>query len=617
MPSVPKPRKSSKRTAGNRPRNSQSRLVHHYEDARVDSDIVDAGFYTLEKESATTSSTRVGSHPRARERTEYFMMGRNATQSLRPDSNSAQPDAGAAQIQTNEPLSPHFAPGPSTLQQPLLSDHVATNTSNLAHQTTRLLTAPGDAPSPTSESLDNITRAYGDYQRKVLNVLKSRGRTVAMRDVIEYSYPPRCIPGTYEAILTRITSWAKNFEPSRIVLWLSGPAETGKSAIAQTIVGKFRKIGLLGAAFSFSRRNRRDDPEALIPILAYQLAMAHSGYKRIIMQRLVDEPAMLTKGRHAQFKEFIVDPLKTLKTQHPHTVSKPILIVIDGLDECANEVAQQEFVEMITNHARVDQPPLRWLICGRTGSHLSQVFSSEECQLTCQREDLIVNNPDARRDATRLLNDGFAQMRQDYSDRLPNDWPSAELVERIAETSLGHLGFISFILQFIGDENFNDPVGGMDICLKTFDGLRASESLHPLHAGDLLYTQILSTISDADLPVTLSILGLTILYGQEQLTTLILANFLSLDQETFYSSLQRVHSVMEVPPAPEAPRLCLLLYRSSFADYLSDPVRSGRFAIDEGTVHLKVARQGFQWLRHASRTKPGDLPPISTSLDHY
>ncbi|KXN87795.1 hypothetical protein AN958_08111 [Leucoagaricus sp. SymC.cos] len=147
----------------------------------------------------------------------------------------------------------------------------------------------------------------------------------------------------------------------------------------------------------------------------------------------------------------------------------------------------------------------------------------------------------------------------------------------------------------------------MDICLKTFDGLRASESLHPLHAGDLLYTQILSTISDADLPVTLSILGSTILYGQEQLTTLILANFLSLNQETFYWTLRRVHSVMEVPPAPEAPRLCLLLYRSSFADYLSDPVRSGRFAIDEGTVHLKVARQGFQWLRHASRTKPDPL----------
>ena len=61
--------------------------------------------------------------------------------------------------------------------------------------------------------------------------------------------PPKCHPHTREAILKKITDWVKDANKVALILWLYGPAGTGKSAIAQTIAELLEKEGLLAAAF--------------------------------------------------------------------------------------------------------------------------------------------------------------------------------------------------------------------------------------------------------------------------------------------------------------------------------------------------------------------------------
>lgn len=121
---------------------------------------------------------------------------------------------------------------------------------------------------------------------------------------------------------------------------------------SQTIAEEFKTTGRLGAAFFFYRPNKRDDPGTVIPTLTYQLAIRHHEYKRIVTERLVDDPTILEKYHRTQFKELIIDPFHVIVTQHASTVPEPLLIILDRLDECDDEGAQCELTELISGHVR-------------------------------------------------------------------------------------------------------------------------------------------------------------------------------------------------------------------------------------------------------------------------
>ncbi|KXN84288.1 hypothetical protein AN958_12794 [Leucoagaricus sp. SymC.cos] len=473
----------------------------------------------------------------------------------------------------------------------------------------------------TANMID-ITQNF-NLQNTVLDRLEKKGLLSATLDSQERSYPPRCNPETRRSLRGRIAQWGTtmNHAPDLRAMWLSGPAGVGKSAIAQTVAETFKEDGRLGAAFFFSRPNRREDPDALIPTLAYQLAVHNHEYKNIIARQLADDPSILSQHRRAQFKALIIDPFQLIMNdaiakQRPNTTLHPLLIIIDGLDECASRQAQREFVRMIADYAgKVDGLgyPLRWLVCSREESHLKTAFANVDAKAIWLRERLEIDDTEAQQDAIRLLESGFAEIRETYGpDRLPADWPPSSDRECIAKAASGHLGFVSFIVRFIGDENYDDPCGQLETCVQFLGGLGAPGALNPLHALDLLYTQILSSIPVTDLHNAMRILGSTILYGSKYLTVSIQADFLGLNQDTFYRALQRLHSVISVPPASEAYREHIRIYHASFSDYLMGSERSGTFALDKMDVHHEVAVQGLRWLSNG-RTKTGnhDVPELT------
>lgn len=210
-----------------------------------------------------------------------------------------------------------------------------------------------------------------------------------------------------------------------------------------------------------------------------------------------------------------------------------------------------------------------------------------------------IEGDEARQDADHLLEDGFDKIRKKYRDQLTSSWPPGGDKRKIMDAAKGHLGFVSFLLRFIMDENYDDPSGQLKTCLKFLKGLgdvQATGPLHPLHALDLLYSQILSEVPALDILIARRIIGLSIMYADKSPTTLTLANFLDLDQPTFYRSLLRLHSVLNIPSASEAHNQPIRMYHASFADFLKDPNRSGSFVMNEGAVHNDVANQSLPWL---------------------
>ncbi|KAG2095320.1 uncharacterized protein F5147DRAFT_584671, partial [Suillus discolor] len=82
----------------------------------------------------------------------------------------------------------------------------------------------------------------------------------------------QCLQGTRTGILSQITDWINGSgDAAQRVLWLSGPAGKGKSAIAHTIANWFKESGGLGSCFCFDRHREtlffaNDFPSTLIDL---------------------------------------------------------------------------------------------------------------------------------------------------------------------------------------------------------------------------------------------------------------------------------------------------------------------------------------------------------------
>ncbi|KAG2366970.1 hypothetical protein BDR07DRAFT_1273031, partial [Suillus spraguei] len=68
-----------------------------------------------------------------------------------------------------------------------------------------------------------------------------------------------CLPGTRKEILSQITDWVNSTGDNvPRVLWLSGPAGKGKSAIAHTIAKWRKDVGGLGSCYCFDQQREAD-----------------------------------------------------------------------------------------------------------------------------------------------------------------------------------------------------------------------------------------------------------------------------------------------------------------------------------------------------------------------
>jgi len=111
--------------------------------------------------------------------------------------------------------------------------------------------------------------------------------------------PPKCHPHTRKAVLKKIMDWVNGADEVALILWLYGPAGTGKSAIAQTIAELLEEAGLLAAAFFFSRSaSGRNNETSLVATLVYQLIISYQ--KSVLM--LFRQWSRTRPSSHARFK---------------------------------------------------------------------------------------------------------------------------------------------------------------------------------------------------------------------------------------------------------------------------------------------------------------------------
>jgi hypothetical protein len=74
-----------------------------------------------------------------------------------------------------------------------------------------------------------------------------------------------------------------------------------------------------------------------------------------------------------------------------------------------------------------------------------------------------------------------------------------------------------------------------------------------------------------------------------------LANFLCLDQRTFYKAVRGLHSVMWIPDPEDAINSQLQFHHASFQDFLLDPLRASKFTIDMKKAYFDSMKSAIHW----------------------
>jgi hypothetical protein len=206
---------------------------------------------------------------------------------------------------------------------------------------------------------------------QALHILRDAAASDAFHDSVERYPQPKCHPETRTQILDDLYHWSSEDRPPDApssILWLHGPAGSGKSAIAQSLCQKLAMEGRLGASFFFKRRHpSRGNVNKLFATIAYQLALGLPQLKHAISQIVEDDLSVLNRSISVQLQKLIIEPCQQT------TLPLPIIIIIDGLDECEDQQIQQEILRLIGD-AEGKQLPLRFFVASRPEPHIGEVL---------------------------------------------------------------------------------------------------------------------------------------------------------------------------------------------------------------------------------------------------
>src|SRR6202795_2608035 len=139
-----------------------------------------------------------------------------------------------------------------------------------------------------------------------------------------------CLPGTRVALLEDIWNWIQTAHPTKSaeVFLLSDVAGTGKSTIAHTIAQRCHNIGSLGSSFFCDRDiPERNKPHKLFTTIARDLSGLSNHLAEHISNVLEGDRSVASASSSRQFDQLILGPC------HNHQFDKPVVIIIDALDE--------------------------------------------------------------------------------------------------------------------------------------------------------------------------------------------------------------------------------------------------------------------------------------------
>ncbi|KAF6751965.1 hypothetical protein DFP72DRAFT_461288 [Ephemerocybe angulata] len=479
----------------------------------------------------------------------------------------------------------------------------------------------------------NIPEVHGNYYdyrttgsppipEAASQLLKKHIAVGALHNSEDRCDAPKCHPETRVAVQDSILSWAGHDAvsepgPAKNILWVTGPAGTGKTAIAGSIAETCNEQGMLAGAFffsSFSGDARRRSKTYLVPTLAYQLVGLEyfQDVSREVELAIRQDPAIFGRRLRDQFSSLILRPL--LSWRRPMAPPGPIpkVIIIDGLDECQaarlqgsggsaavrkDEEEQVEVLETLLRLANEPAFPFRIILFSRPEPAIRRFFSHPTTKIF--PEIFLDNQYDPDSDIALFLRAKFAEIRLRHPS-IPASWPPEDVIKLLVEKASGQFIYVSTVIRFVDGPSRNPQLllkqvleSGMQVDVK---------SPNPLAPLDQLYTSIINrcpnprllatwiTITEEYTPAS-HIIGL-LGWKLEDVPrpAFFWKTLLSSYPGEADSLLEGVSSLLATPPREDL-KTNFHFYHRSFGEFLSSPQRCVDLYIsEEDRTSLLIAR---------------------------
>jgi hypothetical protein len=398
---------------------------------------------------------------------------------------------------------------------------------------------------------------------------------------MDAAHRQECLPDTRLDIIESVADWVMEPSGEQNVLWLHGLAGSGKSTLATTLAQFFGQLGRLGAFLFFDRDvKERSDPLTVVKTLAFQLAEFDSRIWQAVADAIRKFQSTLRSSLALQFENFLNKPLASSALEGLHS-SGPIVVILDGLDECGNAESRTRLLEVLRDQLPKLPPCYRFIITSRTESDIRDVLSVSE---HVDERELDISSTSNNNDIQVYIRHQMSSIRG-YRKHLsfPLGWPGESKLCALADRAAGLFVWASTATKFI--RSGQDPEQRLNILIKADVAPEAERALNGLYqtalqtAGNwddpsfaLEFRAVVGMILAAKNPLSND--AIDKLRGPE-------AQWPSLDK------ISNLGSVLTLPPHP------IRILHFSFADFLSDLNRCGdeRWYIDVASHNYYLAKQ--------------------------
>ncbi|KAF5326975.1 hypothetical protein D9619_004105 [Psilocybe cf. subviscida] len=398
----------------------------------------------------------------------------------------------------------------------------------------------------------------------------------------------KCFPGTREEVLARIEAWidGKGINRERRIFWLSGPAGAGKSAIVQTLAERCMARGVPMINFFFFRGDfTRNRARSITPTLLYQLFTLYPELKPLVGAVFGEKPMILSQTQYDQVEHLIQNPIRTI--QEDSIYHQPIVLLIDGLDECnsAGKHEQEVLLQVFHGLISCENSPFIVLVASRPEPHLTMTFNEVG---SCAESIFLDENYRPSDDIRLFVVAELTRIKNTHhlGRTLDDHWPSESSISAIVDKSSGQFIYAATVLRFIANSSAS-PALSLDKVL----GLRPVKKSSPFAELDAIYTYILSQVEDWD--ATKDVLAAQIFNSAMRepmgrpvhITLHTILHPVGYQKHELASYTSDLTAVVKF----EHRRDELIFYHASLSDFFCDSMRSGEYHIDIDAFTERIA----------------------------
>src|SRR3984957_748013 len=290
-----------------------------------------------------------------------------------------------------------------------------------------------------------------------------------------------CLPGTRVTLLEDIWTWIQSADDTKSaeIFLLSDLAGTGKSSIAHSVARRCHDNGILASSFFFDRDvAERNRPQNLFTSVARDLAPLNRGFSECINLILENDRSLAWASPSRQFEELILAPSLI------HRFSRPIVIVIDALDEGYTP----ELLNILCDEIPKLPGSFRIFLTSRPEDHIVVALSHAA---HVHQRSIDISGDANKADIGLYCRDRLRHIA--FQKRMGANWPGAQLSKECQIKAEGLFIWVSAVSEYLSNPKTYDPDSKFRSLLseRNLSGLPAEQKM------DKLYAEILNN-SDWD-----------------------------------------------------------------------------------------------------------------------